>query len=478
LATDWFLISDVRTIVLVVLWACGWISEFNGEAALPFRIQIVERDSGWPVPLVQLETVHHANFISDNAGVIAIDLPELMGRATWFQVEGHGYEVPKDGFGSRGVRLVPTPGQRITVHVNRTILAQRLGRITGAGLFAESQKLGEQKSWREPGIMGCDSVQTVLHKGLLFWFWGDTTIPRYPLGIFDGTGATTPRLPLTQFRPPIQLRYDYFSDSEGRPRAVAKMAGTGPTWLTGCADLPDKTGHSHLVATYLKIRGHLEAYERGLCEWNDKLESFRHLKTIWRKDGGTNSDMAPEGHSIIWKDPQGTRWALFGNPFPALRCPATFEAWQDRASWEKLPPIAPLRSKKDGKPVVAHSGSIAWHPWNKRWICVFMEKFGEPSPFGEVWYAESDSPMGPWGKATKIVSHNNYTFYNPMIHSEWLSEKSPEVIFEGTYSAEFANHAALTPRYDYNQILYGLDVRTVETIHLGSMTLRPLTRLK
>jgi hypothetical protein len=67
--------------------------------AEPCRIEVVEKDSGWPVPLVELRTTHHARFITDNAGVIAFDLPELMGRETWFDVIGNGYEVPPDGFG-------------------------------------------------------------------------------------------------------------------------------------------------------------------------------------------------------------------------------------------------------------------------------------------------------------------------------------------------------------------------------------------
>ena len=77
----------------------------------PCRIEVRERGTGWPVPLVELRTTHQVRFVTDNAGVIAFDLPELMGRETWFDVIGHGYEVPKDGFGYRGVRLTPGAGQ-------------------------------------------------------------------------------------------------------------------------------------------------------------------------------------------------------------------------------------------------------------------------------------------------------------------------------------------------------------------------------
>ena len=40
-------------------------------------------------------------------------------------------------------------------------------------------------------MFGCDSVQTAVHGGRLHWAWGDTTLPGYPLGVFDTTSATT-----------------------------------------------------------------------------------------------------------------------------------------------------------------------------------------------------------------------------------------------------------------------------------------------
>ena len=57
-----------------------------------------------------------------------------MGRETWFEVIGNGYEVPKDGFGMRGVRLTPEPGRTLRIELKRTIVAKRLVRLTGAGL--------------------------------------------------------------------------------------------------------------------------------------------------------------------------------------------------------------------------------------------------------------------------------------------------------------------------------------------------------
>ena len=87
-----------------------------------------------------------------------------------------------------------------------------------------------------------------------------------------------------------------------------------------------------------------------------------------------------------------------------------------------------------------------------------MQAFGKPSNFGELWYAEADTPTGPWGKAVKVLTHENYTFYNPRLHPEFTPASSPVLIFEGTYTMQFADRPHPTPRYDYNQILYRLDL--------------------
>jgi hypothetical protein len=398
-------------------------------------------------------------FLTDNAGVIAFDLPELMGRETWFDVLGQGYERPKDGFGYRGVRLTPRPGQTLRVEVNRTIIARRLGRLTGGGLFAESQKLGRELDWPESGLLGCDSVQNAVHRGKLFWAWGDTTLARYPLGIFDMSSATTAVQPLRSFEPPLRLRFDYFTDPSGALRGVAKMPGSGPTWVSAYVSLPDRSGTPRLVGTYVKIKPPLEAYELGLCVWNDAAAKFEQHRVLWTKsDAAPKQPLAPDGHPAFWKDAQGKEWVLFGNPLPTLRCPATFEAWQDSKQWEALQPQPSLVSAADGQLVKPHTGSIAWNAFRKRWVTVFMQAFGKPSAFGELWYAEADTPTGPWGKTVKVLSHDNYTFYNPRLHPEFTPPDSPVLLFEGTYTLQFADRPHPTPRYDYNQALYRLDL--------------------
>lgn len=427
------------------------------------RIEIVDESNGWPVPLVELRTTHQVRFVSDNAGVIAMDAPELMGFETWFTVIGHGYEVPADGFGFRGIRLVPRGGERLTVKLKRRLPAKRLGRLTGGGLFAESQKLGERAEWQESRILGCDSVQSTLHRGRRFWAWGDTVLSRYPLGRFHMIGATTAAAPWEKPEPPIRPVYDYFRDVDGIPRNIAELSGSGPTWISGLASLPDSSGQQRLVGTYVKIKPPLTVYEAGLCVWNDAEMSFQRHTVLWQvTEEQPAPPRMPDGHAVFQPDESGRPMVWFGDPFPQLRVPATFESWADPAAWERLEPQAVVMSDQ-GRAVKPHRGSIAWNAYRRRWVSVFTELAGEGSQLGEIWYAEAEQPGGAWGPAVKVVSHEDYSFYNPRMHPDLSAADSSVLLFEGTYTHTFSGNREPTPRHDYNQVLYRLDLDELTT---------------
>ncbi|MGN6543891.1 MAG: hypothetical protein ACTHK7_02495 [Aureliella sp.] len=424
-----------------------------------FRIEVRDAENDWPVPLVELRTVHNVRFVTDNAGVIAFDLPECFDREIFFYVSSHGYEVPADGFGYRGVRLTPRAGGTHVIKVQRQMIAKRLGRLSGAGLFAEAQRFGERASWKEGPVMGYDSVQMTLFGGRPFWNWGDTSVAHYPLGNFNMTGATTAGRPVEQLKPPIEPHYDYFLDEGGRPKGMAPIPGKGPTWLTGYAALPDAGGREHLVALYHKIEPPLATYELGLCEWDEQQKVFAVLRKLWSKsDGEPEPDPLPRGHAVRTRDPDGREWLLLGDPFPKFRCLATYEAWRDPEQWQAVASPDDLQDADSEASVRPHSGSIAWSAYRRRWVSVFMQQFGKPSAFGELWYAEAGAPTGPWGPATKVLTHANYTFYNPRLWGELATADSPVLLFEGTYTEQFAKNPVATPRYDYNQILYRLDL--------------------
>ena len=78
--------------------------------------------------------------------------------------------------------------------------------------------------------------------------------------------------------------------------------------------------------------------------------------------------------------------------------------------------------------------------------------------------SESKQLMGPWTEAVKIVTHNDYSFYNVRHHPYFDKNQGQDIFFEGTYTAMFSGNKHPTPRYDYNQIMYKLDLRQVEKL--------------
>src|SRR5262249_11540783 len=147
------------------------------------------------VPLVELETVNHVCYYTDSAGVVAFNEPALMDQDVFFYVRSHGYEFPKDGFGYAGKRLKVKAGESAELKIKRLNIAERLYRTTGEGIYRDTVLLGERAPIAEPllngQVFGQDTVMAVPYRGKLFWFWGDTSRAKYPLGHFGTAGAVS-----------------------------------------------------------------------------------------------------------------------------------------------------------------------------------------------------------------------------------------------------------------------------------------------
>ena len=82
---------------------------------------------------------------------------------------------------------------------------------------------------------------------------------------------------------------------------------------------------------------------------------------------------------------------------------------------------------------------------------------------GEVWYSESALPEGPWSQARKIITHANkpndaHDFYNPSQHAFFDQDGGRVIYLEGSYVNTFSGNHQTTPLYEYNQIMYRLDL--------------------
>lgn len=474
----------------------------EGVPAPYFGVHVVDEATGRGVPLVELRTVNDIALVTDSAGWVAFHEPGLMDREVFFAVEGAGYEYAQDGFGIRGARLTTTPGKTATVKVKRTNIAERLYRITGQGIYRDSELLGLPTPAGvvalNGGVVGQDSVQAVPYRGRVFWLWGDTNLPNYPLGNFQTTAATSP-LPGEDFDPKAGVPLTYFlanpqADSDAKPprvRAMAPLAEPGVVWLFGLLTIDDSEGREALVAHYSRRKGLAEELEHGLMRFNDETGVFDKIATFDLKDHWR----FPTGNTRLVEESEG-RYFYFSGPFANIRVPAgwksllepkayqalAFDAEKRDYRWQSEQPPTTQANERQllesgklpaekaryqlidaaaDKPVRdLHHSSIVWNEYRKKWILIGLQQdaSGKPSHLGELWYAEAEHPSGPWHKAIKIASHPRYSFYNPRQHVFLDEDGGRFIYFEGTYTKTFSGNAAATPRYEYNQLMYRLDL--------------------
>ena len=470
------------------------------KADEPFVIRVVDDQTGRGVPLVELRTVNEVSYVTDNSGIVAFNEPGLLGRRVFFHVRSHGYEFPQDGFGYRGVALETQPGGSATLQLKRLNIAERLYRITGAGLYRDTLLAGLKAPIHEPLlsglVLGQDSVINAVYRGKAYWFWGDTSRPAYPLGNFHVPGATSLLPADGGLDPNVGVDLVYFLDDNGLAKETCHMPGDGPTWNTGLTVLREADGRERMFAAYAKIRNMLETYERGIVEFSDETQEFEK-----RLEFPIDAPAAPHGHPFIHRD-DGAEYVYFGDPYPLTRTLAHPTSLLDLSAYECFTCLSPdgeveraddgsprwawrrgaspltqeaeaelveagelrlkearlqLRGAESGDPVMAHRGSVCWNEYRQRWVMIATQ-VGGTSLLGEVWFAEADSPTGPWTTARKIVTHEQYSFYNPKQHPMFEQEGGRIIFFEGTYTRTFSGNEHATPRYDYNQVMYRLDL--------------------
>lgn len=474
------------------------------------EIQVVDAQTRRGVPCVELETVDHLRFVTDSAGRVAFSEPGLMSQTVFFFVRSHGYEMAPDGFGMAGRRVETRPGGKTVLEIKRHNIAERLYRITGAGIYRDSVLLGEPVPLSEPllnaQVLGQDGAQTVIYRGKLYWFWGDTGRLSYPLGNFRTTGAVSDLPRSGGLNPAESVNLRYFTGPDGFAKQMCPFEPRdGLVWTDGQLVVPDETGRERLVAHFTRLKGLGEMLEHGLAIFNDEKQEFDRLATFKFEEQW----QCPRGHSFRHRE-RDQEFFYFSTPFPNVRVKADLASLLESASYEawaciadgseadpkkarlqrdgdgrlvyrwtgKAPPVGPKEEQEfiqaglmepaeacflpvdieSSKQVQMHSGSVRWNPWRKRWILIAVQIGGDKSFLGEVWYAEAPQSVGPWRRACKIVTHSRYTFYNP-VHHDFFDEAGGRLIyFEGTYSNSFSGNPDFTPRYDYNQIMYRLDL--------------------
>jgi len=477
-----------------------------------YRITVQDQDTGRGVPLVELRTVNEVRYYTDSNGIVAVNDPELMGQSIYFKISSPGYEFPADGFGYHGTALSVTAGGQAVLKIKRINIAERLYRITGAGIYRDSILVGQPVPLKQPlldgKVFGQDTVMAVPYAGKLVWFFGDTNRPSFPLGQFAISGATSLPPGRGGLDPNLGIDLTYWTDPSGFSRPMIPIAGApGPVWIGGLFTMADG-GRERLFSHYVEIVKDGSSAASGLAEFNDAKAVFEPISAYPKDD-----PLHPEGEPFRVRE-GGKEWLYFETQemgaFPLVRNTPdlahiadskTYEAFTclapgtrfhgdqtqlDRAAdghllwaWKpntaalgedeavklvsagKMKPsevLTQLRDIDSDSVVTSHGGSVFWNPYRKRWVLITTQVYGSPSFLGEVWFAEADTPVGPWLYARKIATHDHYTFYNPTQHPFFDQDGGRVIYFEGTYVSTYSDVKDLTPRYDYNQLMYKLSL--------------------
>jgi hypothetical protein len=453
---------------------------------------------------VELRTVSNLRFYTDSGGLVALDDPALMNQKVYFSIASDGYEFPADGFGNRGRAFDVKAGGEVTLKIKRLNIAERLYRVTGNGIYRDTVAANRKPPIREPllnaKVVGQDTVQMLPYNGKIYWFWGDTNRLAYPLGHFGTSGATSEFPGQGGLDPSVGVDLTYFVNADGFSKPTCDIPGQGPKWIDGLMVVKDDSGQDRLVAKFNRMKSLGEVLERGLIQWDDASQTWKLLKRFELTDplypGSQPFRVSDAGVGYFYFPPARVR-----ADFKSITDPQQYEAftcltpgnrylkesskldrrpdgalnWGWKRDTSQVGGIEEAELIKSGlmKPsesrfllhdvdthrtVVPHFDSVCWNDYRKRWVRIAVEIGGKSSFLGEVWYAEADTPIGPWYWARKIVTHNRYSFYNPVQHPLFDQDGGRLIYFEGTYTVTFSGNDRPTPLYDYNQIMYRLDL--------------------
>lgn len=482
-----------------------------------YAIRVIDAVTNRGVPLTYLRTTYKTVYMTDSAGYVAFNEPGLMtGDPIWVTVSSYGYESPIGFLGVPGMQITPKAASSIEIKLTRTQVAERLYRLTGYGIYRDSVLLRKPVPLEQPvlnaKVAGSDTIQCAKFKDKLLWMWQDTDQMAFQLGNFAMTGAWT-ELP-HKLEADRGLNFDYFT-KDNKPNEFARgmvdiplqTPGNFPLWVDGLTVVRDETGHERLLGTYWASGPGYSCAERGLTIWNNKKQMLERLVKFDGANCGADV-LAPGGHTIYVNE-NGTRYAFYGKN---IRVKADFNSVSDQSQYEAFTCLSadgqranrgpngsliwswvkggtpvnyenadslvqsgvisqeesPYRLKdvETGQYISANTAGIAWNPYLKLWVNIFQQRGGETAA-GEIWFSTAQAPEGPWTACRKVATHhmdrdglnnNSNDLYNPVQHFELMREGGRYIYFSGTLVNTFSGNQFPAPYYNYNNIMYRLDL--------------------
>jgi hypothetical protein len=501
----WFHGFVPALVAVVVLFGAPVLAAPNDY----YGLQIVDQATGRGVANVELVTAGGSvKYYTDSNGWAAIDNSTVVNKPTVFSLFSFGYSP------SASV-VTTTLGARNTVSITRTNKAERLYRITGQGIYDDSVKLGVSYPIANPlinaNVTGQDSVQSALYKGNMFWTWGDTLSPDPNVFNLRTSGATSQLPGQGGLQPGQGVNLSYYTNNNGFVKQMMPINEPGFLWMDALTTVHDTTGAEKLISHYSRMQDLGTRLEHGIAVFNDSTSTFGRLTPF-----SNTSPIDPVGHSFA-RTENGQEYLYFTAPYPNVRVKSDWNSINNPAAYETYTPLkanttydvntpqfdrdaqnkliwgwktntptwkpqmqidqvnagrmaradSPFRLKNmdTGGDVWLQSSSVYWNNFLQKYLMIGEEAFGS-SWLGEIYGAVADSPEGPWVNAEKLVTHAatgdrpEYAFYNVMQQPLFDEAGGRLIYFEGTYTRNLYgdNHAFDTPLYEYNQVMYRLDL--------------------
>jgi hypothetical protein len=305
-------------------------------------------------------------------------------------------------------------------------------------------------------------VMHVRYRGSLFWIFGDTNDLAAPLGNFAATAATSPLPARTgpNLERPIELTY--LTRADGFVSSVAAIPGPGLKWLYALMVLRDPSGQERLLARYDRHKSLTEVHDSGLAVFNDRERRFEPLVSF-----GPMPKAGPHGRPTrVAIDGRDYFYFAWPQSIPSVRVPADWSAVQDLSQYESYTceprpcrwirgaaPLSPsFLDHATGKPFAGRATSVYWNAYLGAWLAVVQ---GAP---GDVYLATAAAPEGPYSPARRIIQHTRYNFYWPTQLPYFDQDNGRRILIMGTFTQSFSDAPVKVPRYDYNQLVYGVSL--------------------
>lgn len=475
-----------------------------------FELQVVDAATGKGIANAEVVRNGLIRFVTDSYGRVAIIEPDFMNQRVYFDVLAEGYDTASSNPMTPGAFVDIVPGGKRVIKLNRKSIAEPAYRITGSGIFKDSAILGYNipvsEAYSNAGVMVMEnftrsgrplvSCGSVIYKGKVYWFYNglrgmsfSQKNNRMAVAVSELSGSNSDG---------VELKF--ITGNSNFPKEMAPFGSKSDiVWFDSVMTVSDSGGKERLVAHYTLYDSSIKQKEHGLALYDDDKEVFEKLKVIdssekWRY---------PVGRTFK-QESEGKEWIYFGEIFPIGRVPATLDAIQNHDAYEvwscyedgetssilrnkkgelvyrwtkKASPVGPaeeqslirrkiiddseamfLPKDETGKDVTFQSGSVRYNPYKKKWVFIGTQFNGKPSRYGEVWYSEAFRPTGPWEKAVKVVSHENYSLFNT-VHHDFLNEGNGKVIyFEGTYTNDLSSNALPRMMYNNNRLMYRIQL--------------------